>query len=201
MAREATPLVITDLSAFARGLRRALVESPPATPPGHVEMLNLVARAAGYRNVQALKAAPRPGTPGAAPVEARAPEPAPAPTPTPFPGPAMALTPLAHKTLQHFDAQGRLQRWPVKFSVQKLAMWALWTLFDGKRVYTEREVNAVLRAANAFGDHVTLRRELINHRLMSRTSDCREYRKLPARPDDETRALLQAWRTRRPHKA
>lgn len=201
MAREATPLVIADLSAFARSLRRALVEAPPATPPGHVEMLNLIARAAGYRNVQALKAAPRPAAPGTASVaEAALPNPAPtaAPSATPSAGPGMPLTPLAHKTLQHFDAQWRLQRWPVKFSVQKLAMWALWTLFDGKRVYTEREVNAILRTANAFGDHVTLRRELINHRLMTRTSDCREYRKLPARPDDETRALLQAWRARRP---
>ena len=45
-----------------------------------------------------------------------------------------------------------------------------------------------------FGDHVTLRRELINHQLMSRKSDCTDYRKLPARPDAETRALIQAWR-------
>jgi hypothetical protein len=73
----------------------------------------------------------------------------------------------------------------------------LWTLFDGRRVYTEREVNEVLKAANAFGDHVTLRRELVNHQLLTRKSDCSEYRKLPARPDDETRALLQAWRQQR----
>jgi hypothetical protein len=87
-------------------------------------------------------------------------------------------------------------RWPVKFSVQKLVMWVLWTRFDGKRSYTEAEVNTVLKAANLFFDHVTLRRELINHRLMSRQSDCTDYRKLPARPDDETRALLTAWRAR-----
>ena len=45
-----------------------------------------------------------------------------------------------------------------------------------------------------FGDPVTLRRELVNHQLLTRKSDCSEYRKLPARPDDETRALLQSWR-------
>jgi hypothetical protein len=73
----------------------------------------------------------------------------------------------------------------------------LWTQFDGRRVYTEPEVNQILKAANAFGDHVTLRRELINHRLMTRKSDCSEYRKVPARPDDETRALLGAWRAMR----
>ena len=65
-----------------------------------------------------------------------------------------------------------------------------------ERLYTEKEVNAVLKDANTFGDHVTLRRELINHRLMARKSDCSEYRKLAARPDDETRALLAAWRSR-----
>jgi Uncharacterized protein conserved in bacteria (DUF2087) len=63
-------------------------------------------------------------------------------------------------------------------------------------VYTEKEVNTILKSANAFGDHVTLRRELINHRLLSRTADCAEYRKLPVRPDAEARALLAAWRAR-----
>ena len=103
----------------------------------------------------------------------------------------------ARKALAQFDDVGRLKRWPTKYSVQRLAMWVLWTRFDAKRLYTEREVNAVLKAANAFDDHVTLRRELVNHRLLTRKPDCSEYRKLPARPDDETRALLHAWRARR----
>ena len=30
--------------------------------------------------------------------------------------------------------------------------------------------------------------------LLTRKSDCSEYPKLPARPDDEARALLHAWR-------
>jgi hypothetical protein len=78
----------------------------------------------------------------------------------------------------------------------RMAMWVLWTRFDAKRVYRERDVNAILKAANAFGDHVTLRRELVDHRLLSRTPDCAEYRKVAARPDDEVRALLTAWRAR-----
>ena len=77
-----------------------------------------------------------------------------------------------------------------------MAMWVLWTRFDAKRVYTESEVNTILKSANAFGDHVTLRRELINHRLLARKSDCSEYRKLPVRPDGEVQALLTAWRAR-----
>ncbi len=177
MARQATPLVVQDLSSFARALARSLAarQAKATAPPGHVEWLNLVARAAGFRNLQALKAAP------------------PAPLPEHA---ALPLSDNARRTLMQFDAEGRLVRWPAKYSVQRLAMWVLWTLFDGKRLYTEPEVNAVLRQANAFGDHVTLRRELINHRLMSRKSDCSEYRKLPARADDEVRALLTAWRAR-----
>jgi len=75
-------------------------------------------------------------------------------------------------------------------------MWVLWTRFDSRRVYSEKEVNEILKAANMFEDHVTLRRELVDHRLLERKSDCSEYRKLPARPDAEARALLSAWRAR-----
>ena len=177
MAREATLLVVQDLSSFARSLGRALEarRSAALEPPAHVELQNLIARAAGYRNLQALKAAP--------------PEPVP-------PGAALPLSDNARRTLAQFDVDGRLVRWPKKFTVQRMAMWVLWTHFESKRKYTEREVNAVLKAANAFGDHATLRRELINHKLLARKSDCSEYRKLPARPDDEVRALLTTWRSR-----
>lgn len=173
MTREAIPFAVPDVSLFARALGRSLVDrhAIKPTPPGHVELLNLLARAAGLRNFQSLRAAP-------APVAA---EPA-------------KLTDNARKALGMFDAEGRLVRWPVKYSVQRLVVWTLWTRFDAKRVYTERQVNAVLKQAHVFGDHATLRRELINHRLMARKSDCSEYRKLAARPDEETRALLAAWR-------
>ena len=180
-------LAVPDASQFARALGRSLSERHAAgtAPPGHVELLNLIARALGHRNLQSLQAARR----EVAPLRlATAAEDRPPPTP---------LTANARKALQHFDARGRLLRWPTKFSVQALAMWVLWTLFDGRRVYTEREVNQILAAANAFDDHATLRRELVNHKLLTRKSDCSEYRKLPARPDSEARALLAAWRALR----
>jgi len=56
MPREAVSFVVEDLSAFARSLARALAEREEAKQPGHVEMLNLIARAAGHRNLQALQA-------------------------------------------------------------------------------------------------------------------------------------------------
>lgn len=183
MTREAVPLVAPDVGAFARALGRSLAErhASKPVPPGHVELLNLLARAAGHRSYQGLRAAAR--------------LPAPAPSADAVPA-APALTPAARKALTQFDAAGRLVRWPHKYSVQRLAMWVLWTQFDGKRVYTEREVNEVIKRWHTWGDHVTLRRELINHRLLTRKSDGSEYRKLPARPDDEARWLLRAWRER-----
>jgi hypothetical protein len=181
MPRAAIPFAVPDLSAFARALGRALAERTETTPPSHVELLNLIARAAGHRNLQALRAAR---------------EAPPAPLADEDRSPPLPLSDNARKALRQFDSRDRLVRWPTKFSVQRLALWVLWTRFESDRVYTEKEVNAVLKAANGFDDHVILRRELVDHHLLTRKSDCSEYRKLPARPDAEARALLTAWRAR-----
>lgn len=187
MARTPTPLVIADLSSFARQLARALADS--ATPPSHLQFLNQIARAAGYRNLQALQA----GAPQAVPAMAADVSPADA---APVDAAPVPLSDTARRALLQFDTAGRLQRWPAKYSVQRLILWPLWARFEPRRSYTEAEVNTVLKAANTFGDHVTLRRELVNHRLLARESDCSAYWKLPARPDDEARALMAAWRER-----
>ena len=180
MTRSVIPVTVPDLSGFARALRRSLAEhlAEHAALPTHQALLNHIARAMGHRNLQALQAqAPRA-------VRARA-----------AAGPA-ALSAAALKALGSFDELGRMSRWPVKYSVQRLAMWVLWMQFERGRVYSEREVNALLKAWHTWGDHVTLRRELINDRLLTRKSDGSQYRKLPARPNDEARALMAAWRAR-----
>jgi hypothetical protein len=189
MPRQALSLVVPDAAAFARALGTALKHrhATRPEPPGHVELLNLIARALGHRNLQALKAAPATTAQDVQPLPVARTRPSPEIPP---------LSDNALKALGQFDAEGRLVRWPAKYSVQRLAMWALWTRFEAKRPYSEKEVNAILKEAHTFGDHVTLRRELINHQLLTRKSDCSEYRKLPARPDEETRALLKAWRAR-----
>ncbi len=198
MTRTALPYSAPDLSALARLLERALDDHlvTHGRLPGHVEMMNLLARGAGHRNLQTLQAAAPPAS--SAPEIATDPwfdapviaEPAAEPAP-----PAPMLSAHAKKALEHFDPAGRLERWPQKLSVQRLAMWVLWTRFDARRVYTEAEVNQILKGWHLYGDHVTLRRELIDHKLLVRKSDCSEYRKLPLEPDDEVRALLQALRS------
>ena len=201
MTRTALPYFAPDLSALARTLEKALADHlfTQQRLPGHVEMMNLLARGAGQRNLQALQAAAaqRAASQTNADTQPDAWFDAPAIAEPSAPAPAQTLELSAHarKALEHFDAAGRLERWPLKLSVQRLAMWVLWTRFDARRVYTEPQVNQVLKAWHLYGDHATLRRELINHRLLARKSDCSEYRKLPVDPDDEVRALLQALRS------
>ena len=187
MSRELTPLIAADLSAFAKTLRAQLATRLEAGDglPGHVEMLNLLARAAGHRNVQALKTAAR-----IAPVAA-------AQTGHRWHGPKHpTLSAVADRTLRVFDEQGRLLRWPGKRAEQLLALWCLWMDFDGKRRYSEREVNEIINAHHAFGDHCLLRRELVEMKLLERTAGGVQYRKCAARPDDEAAALLRALRQR-----
>ena len=211
MTRTVVPYAAPDLSALARLLERALADHQitHGRLPGHVEMMNLLARGAGKRNLQELQAEAARQAPTAVPDEAATP-PAPASPDAWFDAPELldpATTPnvelmtprlseRAAKTLKCFDFSGRLTRWPPKLSQQRLAMWVLWTRFDARRVYTEAEVNQVLKAWHVYGDHATLRRELIDHRLMTRKSDCSEYRKAPQWPDDEAQGLLRALRKR-----
>jgi hypothetical protein len=183
--RERVPLHSDDLSQFAKTLRQQLAEhlqKSAGTAPSHVQMLNMLARAAGHRSVQALRAQSllKPSVPP--PVAAVA---------TP------ALSAHAAKALTQFDDHGRLSRWPYKFAVQRLAMWGLWLRFDSGRTYTEREVNDILKAWTTYGDHVTPRRELVEMGLLGRKDDCSSYWKEPQRPNDDVRTLLQALRARR----
>ena len=208
MTRTVVPYAAPDLSALARLLERALADHQitHGRLPGHVEMMNLLARGAGKRNLQELQAEL---ARNASPAGASAPPPptmgsdlwfdAPElldPVTTPVVAAPPELTDRAAKTLKCFDSSGRLTRWPPKLSQQTLAMWVLWTRFDARRVYTEAEVNHVLKAWHVYGDHATLRRELIDHRLMTRKDDCSEYRKLVQWPDEEAQGLMRALRKR-----
>ena len=181
MPRESLPLQVDDLSAFAKALRAQLLQHEQ--PPGHQTLLNMLARAAGHRNLQTLQARPAPVPLPAAPIAA-----------TPAPA---EPSELVRRTLRLFDEQGRLTRLPVKRSVQLMALWGLWMRFDAKRPYREREVNQILTAWHTFGDYCTLRRDLITQQLMARTSDSSVYTKLPARPGDDAMALMRALRQRR----
>lgn len=174
MPRESFPLLVDDLSTFAKSLRTQLLAH--TTTPGHQTLLNMLARAAGHRNLQTLQARP--------------------------PAPPLAATPttpaehseIVRRTLRLFDDQGRLTRLPVKRSLQLMSLWGLWMRFDAKRPYREREVNEILNAWHLFGDHCTLRRDLVTQKLLARTADSLVYSKLPARPGPDAMVLMRALR-------
>jgi hypothetical protein len=189
--RESHALRIDDLSQFAKTLRASLVAA--AAPPTHLQLLNLLSKAAGYGNYQRFRAqanvdlehhSPAVSTAAKIIASKRAKN-------------EVSLTALsahAAKALTQFDADGRLLRWPNRFAVQRIALWALWLEFAMHRRYTEREVNALLNTWHCFGDAATLRRELIEMKMLARTADCREYWKLARRPDDDVRTFLHALR-------
>ncbi len=190
MTRLLVPLSIPDVSTFAKLLKAQLDQREAA--PSHLELLHLLARAAGLRNYQTLRAAASrpPPRPQASPPPAPAPDEAATGSNMPA-----ALSATARKALLQFDAHGRLVRLPNKLSVQRMVNWTLWTHFTPRRHYTEKEVNQILNAHHTFGDQATLRRELVNMKLLGRKSDCSAYWKEPQQPDAEVRAFLNAWRS------
>jgi hypothetical protein len=173
MSRDLIPFAAADISALAKSLRGQLAER--AQPPGHVEMLNMLARAAGARNFQHYRAQ-------AAAQERLA-------------APPAAPEPMDHARIEAaarcFDGEGRMTRWPSKPSVQALCLWAIWAAVPPGRAFTEAGINAVIQARHLFGDHALLRREMFNQGLVSRTPDCRDYRRIERPPPPEALALIR----------
>lgn len=165
MSRSHIPLVIEDLSAFATHLRK----NWPSDPPGQAATLTLVAKAAGYRNHQHLKA----DTPDDAP---------------PDPAAQKRIT----EALRVFSQDAIMTRWPQKTSVQRLCLFWFWSRIPGRLDLCERDINAILQAGERFGDHVLLRRSLIDHKLVTRSVDGSLYRKIEQRPAPAERAFIRA---------
>ncbi|MCU0828486.1 MAG: DUF2087 domain-containing protein [Tabrizicola sp.] len=168
MSRDSLPLSVADLTLFARNLRRDW----PAAPPNHLTLLNLLARAGGYRNFQHLRA------------NALAAGRLSAPTPL-----------IDHAELErlrrHFDGQGRLIRWPAKTSVQHKVLWVLWSHLPRGQSMTERQISARLNDWHLFGDSAIIRRTLLEQGLITRTADCTDYRRVERAPPPDSLALIR----------
>jgi hypothetical protein len=180
-SRDLVSFSVSDISLLAKSLRAAITEN---AAPSQVQMLNWLSKAAGFQNYQSLRAASEAQSIRATNVV----------TSKEKSEPSLALSAHAAKALTQFDEQGRLHKWPYKFAVQRVAMWGLWLRFDAKKRYTEKDANSVLKAWHTYGDHVTLRRELVNMQLLARKSDCSEYWKVAQQPNDEVKAFLKALR-------
>jgi hypothetical protein len=182
MSRTVFPLVVSDVSLLARALKQQLDASD--AKPGHVELLNIVSRAAGYRNFQHFRAQA-----GAKDMLESA---ALAPTPAPEPVDYVRLTRIA----RYFDATGRLVRWPSKAGHREPCLWVLWSRVPSGSVLRERDIDGVLRAHHLFGDHCLLRRELFSRGLVARTPDGSEYRRIERKPPPEALELIRHLKSR-----
>ncbi|MGV8936227.1 MAG: DUF2087 domain-containing protein [Allorhizobium sp.] len=175
-----------DVSALARLLKRELdgrTSQPGHSTLGHVELLNILARAAGFRNYQHM-------------IASRAAE------------QRLHAEPPAEDVVDYrrVEAAARcfdgdiLTRWPAKTSQQQLCLWRLWSLFPAGSDLSEPQVNACLKQHHRFGDHVLLRREMVNQRLLSRPPDCSLYRRIERRPPADALALIRSGNSA-PHTA
>jgi hypothetical protein len=67
----------------------------------------------------------------------------------------------------------------------------MWSRLPAGEVFTEREISEMLADWHSFGDHALLRRGMVDARLVSRTVDGREYRRIEQRPPSELSPLLR----------
>lgn len=172
VSRQRLPYHAPDISALAKSLARQLDDSPER--PGHVELLNLLARAVGFRNYQALRASHQ--------AEARLAREAEPEVVVDFR--------RVEQWRRYFDDAGCLQRWPKKHSHRDACLWVLWSRLPARQRWSERELNERLRAQERLGDHLLLRRALVDGGWLARTDDGGEYRRIERRPPAELGALL-----------
>jgi|SRR5688572_11468368 len=173
MTRSVLPYYATDISALARSLNSQLAGCDHV--PGHVELLNMLARAVGSRNFQHFRAQMIAEKRLASPREAAVP---------------VDYVEL-QRLLRYFDANNRLVRWPSKFSHQEPCLWVLWSKIPARKTLSEREMNDLLLENHRFEDPALLRRELKERKMVTRTLDGREYRRLERKPSYQALALLR----------
>jgi hypothetical protein len=78
----------------------------------------------------------------------------------------------------YLDEQGRLTAWPSKRNkgrVRQLALSYLASKFECGFLYSERDVNALLREYHTFEDPALLRRELFDRGLLDRVPNGSAY--------------------------
>lgn len=182
MAKQSIPLVVEDLSPFVRALARQISDNEKA--PSHLSLMNMVSRAAGFRNFQHMRSAHVAGERLA------------------IPQPAETLDHLlVERTLNQFDSAGRLRQWPSRRKIQDLCLWAIWAQLPARTLLSESQMNARLREAHLFDDPAILRRSLCSLGMATRNPDGSDYCRKEQAPPPEARALISLLETRRSRKS
>ena len=89
------------------------------------------------------------------------------------------------------NEEGQLTSYPAKYKKKLMALRYLADKIDTGREYSEPEINSLINSLHTFGDQATLRRELINKRLLFRSTDCSRY--WAEENDDTFEAFMQRF--------
>lgn len=73
------------------------------------------------------------------------------------------------------DDEGRIKQYPSAVKNKKLVIEYLSGKFEKDRIYTEKEVNAIIDRWLTFGDYFLLRRMLIEYGFMGRKPNGSQY--------------------------
>ncbi|HPI98018.1 MAG TPA: DUF2087 domain-containing protein [Synergistales bacterium] len=79
-----------------------------------------------------------------------------------------------NRILRKYFREGRMDRYPLKAKDQVVVLREAVKLFDPRKIYSEKEVNAILEGL--FGDYAILRRNLVEYGFMARNPDGSGYR-------------------------
>ncbi|KQW70914.1 hypothetical protein ASE17_18840 [Phenylobacterium sp. Root77] len=170
MSKTIIPFRADDVSSLAKSLRAQL--QARETTPGHVELLNMLARAVGRRNFQQLRAEAEdvPTTP-----------------------PPLETPPIDERRIERVErcfGGGRLARWPARREDQVLALWGLWSKLPAGQTFGERDISQLIGKLHDFGDHALLRRELVISRLVERNAEGSVYRRVERPPPPDAARLI-----------
>jgi hypothetical protein len=181
MTRPTFPFYSADISALARSLHAQLAAC--SQTPGHLQLLNMLSRAAGCRNFQhfRVQAAAQQhllkAEPAAGPVDYNE----------------------LKRLVRYFNTGGHLVRWPTKFSHQEPCLWVLWSRLPARTKLSEQDINGLLLANHHFEDPALLRREMKERKMVTRTLDGREYQRVERRPPPSALTLIRFLGERAQH--
>ena len=85
------------------------------------------------------------------------------------------LEKIRSKINNFYDENGKLISYPAKKSLREPVLSVIAEKFECDHLYTEKEVNEIIKANIAFSDVELIRRELIEHRLLGRRGDGSAY--------------------------
>jgi len=176
MSKQIIPLVADDITQFSRSLTKQLLQSD--APLTHVRMLNMLAKANGFRNFQHMRAAHK-SRERMDDVQTNAVD-----------------FKLVERCLNQFDEHGVLMRWPSKNLVQKTCIWVFWAMLPKGREMSERQISSLLNEGHSFSDPATLRRIMVGYQLVSRTKDGAQYRRIEQTPPTEAIELIARVKAR-----